>query len=222
MAQSPKGRLIQGLYKPIHGNCAIYFYPGVVEASSFLCGKIASLKLQGRRCCQGYWERAAGINWSGQTIATSHDQKNLQMVVKSKGNTPLFHEKSRLVKNYLAGFRIGDVFFFSNFRRFGQKLEGQVGTIRRRKSPHRKLTYPHIPSRKRKLENHHLYSKKCQKWGYGRVFLKNRISKLDERWKPKKVRKGWVGGPQGSFFWGWAKWMWDRRLGPPAAWQNLC
>ena len=29
MAQSPKGRLIQGLYKPIHGNCAIYFYPGV-------------------------------------------------------------------------------------------------------------------------------------------------------------------------------------------------
>ena len=29
MAQSPKGGLIQGLYKPIHGNCAIYFYPGV-------------------------------------------------------------------------------------------------------------------------------------------------------------------------------------------------
>ena len=29
MAQSPKGRLIQGLYKRIHGNCAIYFYPGV-------------------------------------------------------------------------------------------------------------------------------------------------------------------------------------------------
>ncbi len=33
MAQSPKGRLIQGLYmnhyEPIHGNCAIYFYPGV-------------------------------------------------------------------------------------------------------------------------------------------------------------------------------------------------
>ena len=29
MAQSPKGRLIQGLYKPIQGNCAIYFYPGV-------------------------------------------------------------------------------------------------------------------------------------------------------------------------------------------------
>ena len=23
------GRLIQGLYKPIHANCAIYFYPGV-------------------------------------------------------------------------------------------------------------------------------------------------------------------------------------------------
>ena len=30
MAQSPKGRLIQGLYKPIHGNRAIYFYPGVL------------------------------------------------------------------------------------------------------------------------------------------------------------------------------------------------
>ena len=29
MSQSPKGRLIQGLYKPIDGNCAIYFYPGV-------------------------------------------------------------------------------------------------------------------------------------------------------------------------------------------------
>ena len=25
---SPNGRLIKGLYKPIHGNCAIYFYPG--------------------------------------------------------------------------------------------------------------------------------------------------------------------------------------------------
>ena len=31
MAQSPKGNLIQGLYKPIHGNCAIYFYPGVTN-----------------------------------------------------------------------------------------------------------------------------------------------------------------------------------------------
>ena len=29
MAQSPKGRLIHCLYKPIHGNCAIYFYLGV-------------------------------------------------------------------------------------------------------------------------------------------------------------------------------------------------
>ena len=29
MAQSPKGRFTIGLYKPIHGNCAIYFYPGV-------------------------------------------------------------------------------------------------------------------------------------------------------------------------------------------------
>ena len=29
MAQTPKGRLVQGLYKPIHGNCAMYFYLGV-------------------------------------------------------------------------------------------------------------------------------------------------------------------------------------------------
>ena len=29
MAQSPKSRLIQGLYKPIQGNYAIYFYPCV-------------------------------------------------------------------------------------------------------------------------------------------------------------------------------------------------
>ena len=26
MAQTPKGRLVQGLYKPIHGTCAMYFY----------------------------------------------------------------------------------------------------------------------------------------------------------------------------------------------------
>ena len=35
MAQSPKGRLIQGLHKPIHGNCAIYFYPGVTQKWRF-------------------------------------------------------------------------------------------------------------------------------------------------------------------------------------------
>ena len=34
MAQSPKGRLIQGLYKSIHGSCAIYFYPGEVNCVS--------------------------------------------------------------------------------------------------------------------------------------------------------------------------------------------
>lgn len=38
-------------------------------------------------------------------------KKTLQMVVKSKGKPPLFQGKSRLVKNYLAGFRIGDFFF---------------------------------------------------------------------------------------------------------------
>ena len=30
MAQSPKGGLVHGLYNPIHGVCAIYFYPGVI------------------------------------------------------------------------------------------------------------------------------------------------------------------------------------------------
>ena len=34
MAQSPKGRWIQGWYKPIQGNCAIYFYPGVCDPTS--------------------------------------------------------------------------------------------------------------------------------------------------------------------------------------------
>ena len=29
MAQARKGGLIQSLFKPIHGNGAIYFYPGV-------------------------------------------------------------------------------------------------------------------------------------------------------------------------------------------------
>ena len=31
MAQSPKGGLVHGLYNPIHGDCAIYFYPGVIH-----------------------------------------------------------------------------------------------------------------------------------------------------------------------------------------------
>ena len=30
MAQSPKGGLVHGLYNPIHGDCAIHFYPGVM------------------------------------------------------------------------------------------------------------------------------------------------------------------------------------------------
>ena len=29
MAQSPKGSFVHGFYNPIHGDCAIYFYPGV-------------------------------------------------------------------------------------------------------------------------------------------------------------------------------------------------
>ncbi len=29
MAQVPKCRLVQALYKPMHSNCAIYFYPGL-------------------------------------------------------------------------------------------------------------------------------------------------------------------------------------------------
>ena len=36
VAQSPKGRLVQSLYKPIHGECAIYFYPGVVFPTKVL------------------------------------------------------------------------------------------------------------------------------------------------------------------------------------------
>ena len=31
MAQSPKGGFIQGLYKPIHDNCAIYFCSGAIK-----------------------------------------------------------------------------------------------------------------------------------------------------------------------------------------------
>ena len=40
MARSPKGRLIQGLYKPIHGNSAIYFYPGVTSRGPAHLGEI--------------------------------------------------------------------------------------------------------------------------------------------------------------------------------------
>ena len=29
MAQSPKGRFVHGLHKPVHGDCASYFYSGV-------------------------------------------------------------------------------------------------------------------------------------------------------------------------------------------------
>ena len=31
---STKGRLVQGLYKPIHGTCAMYFYVGVIWCTS--------------------------------------------------------------------------------------------------------------------------------------------------------------------------------------------
>ena len=34
MAQSPKGRLKHGLYKPRHGNCAIYLYLRVISSTS--------------------------------------------------------------------------------------------------------------------------------------------------------------------------------------------
>ena len=40
MAQSQRGRSIHGLYKPLHGNCAIYFYPGVcicIQVEEFFC-----------------------------------------------------------------------------------------------------------------------------------------------------------------------------------------
>ena len=44
MAQSPKGRLMQGLYKPIHGNCAIYFYPGVSIWTHWNPGRASQLR----------------------------------------------------------------------------------------------------------------------------------------------------------------------------------
>ena len=51
VAQSPKGRLVHGFYNPIHGDCAIYFYPGVKKrksvhlpgSCSFLRGRMYSL-----------------------------------------------------------------------------------------------------------------------------------------------------------------------------------
>ena len=36
MAQTPKGRLVQGLYKPIYGTCAMYFYLGVYFWTFFI------------------------------------------------------------------------------------------------------------------------------------------------------------------------------------------
>ena len=39
MAQSLKGRLIHGLYQPIHGKCAIYFYPGVAGWNITIFGR---------------------------------------------------------------------------------------------------------------------------------------------------------------------------------------
>jgi len=50
MAQSPKGRLIQGLYKPVHGNCAIYFYPGVIvelDRHTLHTGTVTNLETPG-------------------------------------------------------------------------------------------------------------------------------------------------------------------------------
>ena len=32
-----RGRSIHGLYKPIHGKCAIYFYPGIRGCEPFFC-----------------------------------------------------------------------------------------------------------------------------------------------------------------------------------------
>ena len=47
---SPKGGLVHGLYNPIHGDCAIYFYPGVYTLAYF--GTLA--------CCLG---------WNGRIVA---------------------------------------------------------------------------------------------------------------------------------------------------------
>ena len=39
----PKGRLIQGLCKPIHGNMAIYFYPGVPSKTTPPTNEVVAL-----------------------------------------------------------------------------------------------------------------------------------------------------------------------------------
>ncbi len=41
MAQTPKGRFVQGVYKPIHRTCAMYFYLGVI---AFYQGKFYATK----------------------------------------------------------------------------------------------------------------------------------------------------------------------------------
>ena len=59
MAQSPKGRLIQGLYKPIRGSCGIYFYPGVYRFGLFQYG------LNPPPSSEIWWECLLKINRTG-------------------------------------------------------------------------------------------------------------------------------------------------------------
>ena len=57
MAQSPKGGLIQGLYKPRHSDCPICFYPGVTETNHGL--KMSALLFADFKWAvnkQAFWE----------------------------------------------------------------------------------------------------------------------------------------------------------------------
>ena len=51
MAQIPKGRLVEGPYKPICRDCAIYFYPGVLKWRNpepylrLFCGVVVQVRI---------------------------------------------------------------------------------------------------------------------------------------------------------------------------------
>ena len=45
MAQSPKGSLVQGFYKPIHGSCAMYFYLGVFVYNNYYFINICNIQM---------------------------------------------------------------------------------------------------------------------------------------------------------------------------------
>ena len=75
MAQSPKGGLIQGVYKPIHGNCTIYC-PGVILShlnfaiSSTLTGNNVCSKLPSSSNFFSLWLVVTKIHWQKKTKKT--------------------------------------------------------------------------------------------------------------------------------------------------------